>query len=191
MAINIKGKIQKPSFVHVSMGKIRLLIRFKLGRAMEVRIIALFWLITILVSGYIFESVRLKGAIFNLNQMHIQIMALMVMCYSGYKIFGMMVNDVYININPRQITISQSPISLIEKTEKLKSKNVVEIFVDYKDGTFSRSYIVSALMKNQNNIEILTTTNRRLATYLERRIIKHLREQEEKARLERKEKASQ
>lgn len=182
MKDQVKRKIQKPSFVRVNMGKIRLLIRFKLGKAMEIKLIASTWLFAILISGYIFESVRLEGAIFNLNQIHVQLMAIAVIIYSAFKVFGMLVNDINININPNRITISQSPISLIERYEQLRSKNVVEIFVDYKDGTFARHYIVSALMKNQNNIEIMTTTNKRLAEYLESRIVKHLKDQEEKSK---------
>lgn len=182
MAINLKAKnkIQKPSFVHVSLGRLRLLISFKLGKATETRTLALLWFFVVLFSVYLFDVVRLKGAIFNFNQMHIQIMALLVIIYASCKLFGILINSVYINVNPRQITISQSPISLIERNEHLRSKNVVEITVDYKDGTFYRYYIVSALMKNQNQIEIMTTTNKRLANYLVKRILKHLEEQRSK-----------
>jgi hypothetical protein len=164
----------RPGFVKTAIGKVRLLIQFRLGYLFNMQLLSLYWLLSCLLCSFVFNYVRIKGAIINLDAIHIQLVAFIMGGYCFIRFIACWINKIKINVNTKQLTVIHTPFSFAANKSRLRSPNIVQLYVDFKDSPFLKQYVVLALMKNQEVVEILETTDIKLAQYLETRIEKYL-----------------
>lgn len=137
--------------------------------------ISFFWIGVSLVFAYLFNKIRIPGALLNLDEIWLQLFYLFSFFYFFYKGMVLWTNKVIIKITPKMLMVKEKKTPLSSTTTKfrVRKNDAFDFYVDFRRGIFLTSHVLMVLTSKQKVEDVIIATSPNLVNFLEFSITNH------------------